>query len=42
MEDLILRKANSDDSDALWELIEPIIRAGDTYVFFPILPEKRC
>ena len=29
------RLAKFSDSDALWEIIEPIIRKGDTYVFDP-------
>ncbi len=33
MENLILRKANPGDTASLWEIIEPIIRAGETYVF---------
>jgi ribosomal protein S18 acetylase RimI-like enzyme len=32
---LNFRKASQADSDALWEIIEPIIREGSTYVFSP-------
>ncbi|WP_035456988.1 GNAT family N-acetyltransferase [Algoriphagus terrigena] len=35
MENLILRKAKPEDSSKLWEIIEPIIQAGETYVFAP-------
>ncbi|OOG77157.1 GNAT family N-acetyltransferase [Algoriphagus sp. A40] len=35
MENLILRKATPQDASKLWEIIEPIIRAGETYVFSP-------
>lgn len=35
MENLILRKAHPDDTAKLWEIIEPVIRAGETYVFSP-------
>lgn len=32
---LNLRKARPEDAIALWEIIEPIVRAGETYVFSP-------
>lgn len=32
---LNFRKATPSDSDELWEIIEPIIREGSTYVFSP-------
>lgn len=35
VENLIIRKANSEDAYKLWEIIEPIIREGSTYVFSP-------
>ena len=35
MENLVIRKATFEDSDKLWQIIEPIIRAGETYVFSP-------
>lgn len=35
MDNLVIRKAVSDDNSCLWEIIEPIIRAGETYVFAP-------
>jgi L-amino acid N-acyltransferase YncA len=28
---LAIRAANPDDSDAIWAILEPVIRAGDTY-----------
>jgi hypothetical protein len=28
---LTIRAALADDSDSIWSIIEPIIRAGDTY-----------
>lgn len=28
---LHIRRATSDDADALWEMLEPVIRAGETY-----------
>ncbi|WP_332912489.1 hypothetical protein [Algoriphagus boritolerans] len=30
-----IRKAVDSDSESLWEIIEPIIREGKTYVFSP-------
>jgi len=30
-----IRKATESDKPAVWQIIEPIIRAGDTYVFDP-------
>lgn len=35
MQDLHFRNATKEDSSQLWELIKPIIRAGETYVFSP-------
>lgn len=35
MENLIFRKAKPEDYGKLWEIIEPIIREGSTYVFSP-------
>jgi len=32
---LLIRKANKEDQDSLWEIICPIIRTGGTYVFDP-------
>lgn len=28
---LVFRRATSDDADALWKMLEPVIRAGETY-----------
>lgn len=33
--ELIIRKAEKRDHDGMWQIIEPIIKAGDTYVFDP-------
>lgn len=33
--DLRIRLANHSDSDFLWEIIQPVIKSGDTYVFAP-------
>jgi len=27
----VIRLATADDADAIWALIEPVIRAGETY-----------
>jgi ribosomal protein S18 acetylase RimI-like enzyme len=35
MQKMIFQTATWEDSDRLWEIIEPIIRAGETYVFSP-------
>lgn len=35
MNSLILRKAKPEDASSIWSIIEPIIRAGVTYVFDP-------
>ena len=32
---LILRKAKPEDASVIWSIVEPIIRAGETYVFDP-------
>ena len=34
-----IRKATESDKSAIWKIIEPIIRSGDTYVFEPETPE---
>ena len=33
MEPLIIRPAEPADADALWAILEPVIRAGETYAF---------
>ncbi len=38
---LNFRQATPSDSDALWELIKPIIREGSTYVFSPDSSEEK-
>ncbi len=38
---LTFRQATQIDSDSLWELIEPIIREGGTYVFSPDSSKKK-
>lgn len=35
MNHLILRKAKPEDSSKIWEILEPVIREGSTYVFDP-------
>jgi ribosomal protein S18 acetylase RimI-like enzyme len=35
LENLIFRKATQQDSPAIWDIIEPIIQEGNTYVFDP-------
>lgn len=35
-----IRKANDDDRDGVWEIIEPVIAGGDTYVFDPGTPRE--
>ena len=35
MENPLIRKASPQDSSKLWEIIGPIIRQGETYVFSP-------
>jgi L-amino acid N-acyltransferase YncA len=32
---IIIRKATKTDYHAIWQIIEPVIQAGDTYVFKP-------
>lgn len=32
---MLIRSANPDDQEAIWEIIAPIIAKGDTYVFHP-------
>ena len=32
---LAVRAARGDDSDGIWAILEPIIRAGDTYALPP-------
>ncbi|MBN7813722.1 GNAT family N-acetyltransferase [Algoriphagus sp. H41] len=41
MHQLNLRKARPEDASAVWEIIEPIIRAGETYVFSPDTPREK-
>ena len=31
MTSLLIRAAEPDDSDAIWSILEPVIRAGETY-----------
>jgi hypothetical protein len=28
---MVIREANASDSDAIWKILEPVIRGGDTY-----------
>lgn len=35
MQQMVFRAATWEDSDRLWEIIESIVRAGETYVFSP-------
>ena len=28
---MVIREANANDSDAIWKILEPVIRGGDTY-----------
>ena len=35
MDQLIIRKAIDSDFDAIWEIFQPIVAAGDTYPFAP-------
>jgi ribosomal protein S18 acetylase RimI-like enzyme len=37
---LTIRAANSGDSDAIWTIIEPVIRAGDTYTLARDMPRQ--
>lgn len=32
---VLIRRISPEDADALWEIIEPIIRTGDTWVYAP-------
>ena len=32
---VVIRKARKKDHDSIWEIIRPVIAAGDTYVFAP-------
>ena len=36
-----IRKALSSDNDDIWQIIRPIIAAGDTYVFSPDSPKDK-
>ncbi|WP_425500899.1 N-acetyltransferase family protein [Roseovarius faecimaris] len=38
--DLIIRKARAGDWPALWSILQPVIRAGETYAIDPALPEE--
>ncbi|HJX94568.1 MAG TPA: hypothetical protein VJ324_03045, partial [Candidatus Acidoferrum sp.] len=31
MSAMVIREANANDSDAIWKILEPVIRGGDTY-----------
>ncbi len=35
MTELVIRPAQPEDADALWALLEPVFRAGDTYLIDP-------
>jgi len=35
-----MRPANPDDADALWDMLEPVIRAGETYTFPRDMPRE--
>jgi L-amino acid N-acyltransferase YncA len=37
---VIIRKADSDDYDAIWDIFEAVIQDGDTYVFSPDTPKS--
>lgn len=36
MADLIIRRAQTSDSEAIWQIIQPVIAKGDTYAFDPL------
>ncbi|MFL0683490.1 MAG: GNAT family N-acetyltransferase [Algoriphagus aquaeductus] len=38
--EISFRKAQEEDKDSLWQLIQPIIRKGGTYVFDPQISEE--
>jgi ribosomal protein S18 acetylase RimI-like enzyme len=39
---LIIRPARPDDSDAIWSILEPTIRAGETYTLPPDLTSEQA
>ena len=39
--EIIIRKALEKDHDLIWEIIQPVIAAGDTYVFAPDSSKKK-
>lgn len=41
MSELVIRNASKTDREALWKIIKPVIRAGDTYVFSPDSSEQK-
>lgn len=36
----MIRKATLDDYDAIWEIFQQVVKAGDTYVFDPETPKE--
>ena len=36
---MLIRLARPDDAGAIWSILEPIIRAGDTYALDPQMSE---
>lgn len=39
---MLIRPATSEDWAAIWRIIEPIIRAGETYALDPAMPEGQA
>lgn len=37
---LLIRNAESNDSDAIWQILQPIIEQGDAFVYAPDAKKK--